>query len=361
MNNKRICFIIGSLAGGGAERSILTLTHQLIRSDVNVDIIVLKNKVEYEVNEIQCNIHFLSETSYLSKNPIINFYLFRKRIKKKIREFESSGTFDMFVSTLFLADRLVRTLNLRNVYFYIQNMQSANYLNQPWFKKVIYKYTYDNENLLVVSEGLKSDLLENIPIHPKQLETIFNSFDVEDIKRQCEDKISIKDPFVLHIGKFMDQKRHDILLKAYSQSGIKHKLVLMGSGFDEGSKVVKDVHFLIDKLNLTEKVIIVGFDSNPYKYLSKAKLFILSSDYEGFGNVLVESLICGTITVSTDCVSGPAEILVDELSDFLSPVGDVDGLAYNINKALSSNIKISESHYKRFSSEYIVQKFLNKL
>ena len=116
---------------------------------------------------------------------------------------------------------------------------------------------------------------------------------------------------------------------------------------------------LIEELGLRNKIILPGFQANPYIWMKHADLFVPSSDYEGFGNVIVESIICGTKVVSTDCPSGPSEILTGELAQFLCPPGDPVALAEKIKLALECNLEIKPGYYERFSIENCAEKYLN--
>jgi glycosyltransferase involved in cell wall biosynthesis len=113
---------------------------------------------------------------------------------------------------------------------------------------------------------------------------------------------------------------------------------------------------MIETLDLTEKVYLAGFKKNPYAWMRRAKLFVLSSDFEGLSNVLIESLICGTPAISTNCPSGPSEILIST-PDALSPVGDVEKLSYNIVKFSKNPPEINQADLSRFDSKTILKQY----
>ena len=115
---------------------------------------------------------------------------------------------------------------------------------------------------------------------------------------------------------------------------------------------------LAERLNIAKRVYFLGWVVNPHKYVKNAKLFVLSSDIEGFGNVIVESLSVGTPAVSTDCPVGPREILDDDLASFLSEPGSIQDLKIKIEVALSSYPKIDTDMLLKFDSDKITNEYL---
>ena len=154
---------------------------------------------------------------------------------------------------------------------------------------------------------------------PKTIQTIYNPFDIEEIREKAEEKIDLNFDYIINVGNLTKVKNQALLLKAYSKLDTNLHLVLVGKGNQE-----TNLKNLAKKLGIEKKVHFLGWQSNPYKYIKNAKLFVLSSNVEGFGNVLVESLILNTPVVSTNCPSGPNEILVDELSQFLAKDNNED-------------------------------------
>ena len=151
----------------------------------------------------------------------------------------------------------------------------------------------------------------------------------------------------------MVSKRQDILLKAYKKADVPYKLILLGEGKDE-----KKINTLIKNMGLKTQVILPGFSNNPFTWIKHAKLFIFSSDFEGFPRTLIESLIIGTPVISTDCPTGPREILTGTLEEFLVPKGDIDALATKINQALKDypdikKINLSWLRDDKISKQYI--------
>jgi glycosyltransferase involved in cell wall biosynthesis len=140
----------------------------------------------------------------------------------------------------------------------------------------------------------------------------------------------------------MPQKRHDLLLEAWREANPGMRLVLL-------TRPDERLHALIARLGLQGQVLLPGFQVNPYPWMRAARLLVLSSDHEGLPNVLIESLACGTPVVSTDCPSGPREILTGPLARFLVPVGDARRLAAAISDALHAPPDLAGVDLSRYS------------
>ena len=148
------------------------------------------------------------------------------------------------------------------------------------------------------------------------------------------DLYKISEPIILGVGRLNEVKGFDDLIKAHKyllMNNVKNKLIILGEGEQRGY-----LERLILELNVRDSVILKGFVDNPYKYMRSASVFVLSSKYEGFSVVIAEALSVGLPVVSTDCPSGPSEILEDGKYGLLSPVGDYEGLAMNIIETIQS-------------------------
>jgi glycosyltransferase involved in cell wall biosynthesis len=141
-------------------------------------------------------------------------------------------------------------------------------------------------------------------------------------------------PVLIAIGRLEQQKDYPTMIKAFAEvrQAQPARLLILGEGRDRIS-----LEKLIKEYGLDQDVSLPGFVSNPYAYLSRADLFVLSSRWEGLPTVLIEALCCGTQVVSTDCPSGPREILKDGKYGRLTPVGDVGALAAAINLSLKNH------------------------
>ncbi len=362
---KKIAIISDSLIGGGIEQVSIALAEAFKNNNLEVHLILLKNAVAPDLLK-KFHIHVLSENGRITNISKLRPYLFSKKIKRLNKEFD----FDIVLSNLadFAGMKTVELVGFKNLYTIIHNTQSKRRFKRHQKKGFsvlkaykLYKIrkSFKNKKLLCVSKGVEDDLLQIIKAKPQYIQTIYNPFDIQKIRAlaSVENKNIPKDKYVIHVGRFeLIHKRQDVLLQAYVLSNIQHKLVLLGGGQDQ-EKIQK----MIVELGIEDRVILPGFVDNPYNWIKNAELFIFSSDYEGFGNVLAESLIVNTPVVSTNCKSGPSEILSGELSKFLVPVGDVQSLSEKIVEAIDCYPKIERKHIDKFSADSIVKSYIGLL
>ena len=164
---------------------------------------------------------------------------------------------------------------------------------------------------------------------------------------------------VLTVGSLKDQKNHPLLLRAFARLAHRDaRLMLLGQGQNETM-----LRALAGELGIADRVIFAGFHADPSPFYATADLFALSSDYEGLPTVLIEALSFGLPVVSTDCPSGPAEILGDGRWGQLVPVGDLDALAHAMEEALAAPVD-REALKRRaadFSPEIAARKYLGLL
>ncbi|SMN01142.1 Glycosyl transferase, group 1 [uncultured Candidatus Thioglobus sp.] len=362
--NKNICLIIDTLIGGGAERVVLTLADTLQKLGHHVNVMIFHNRIHYSLDRINFKIHIIER-----EHPVrfLRRYKRAKDVQEKISELGIKV--DLTVSNSLGVHKVCKQAKLPNLYFCIHNTTSVSEFNRyknrkgwnkfrgrisRYFRSTWIKKLYKKQNLIAVSNGVKDDALK-FGIRPKSIRTIYNPFDFNDIRQQAKSYRPDEKDYIVHVGSFSKQKRHDILIKAYHQSGIDEQLLLLGDNENADGERMKQ---LAADLNLQNKVIFKGFNKHPYPYIKNAKALVLSSDFEGLPTVLIEALILGVPVVSTDCPSGPSEILVDDMSEFLSPVGDVGALAINIRKIIKTPVKATEANIESFCATTVAKQYL---
>lgn len=216
---------------------------------------------------------------------------------------------------------------------------------------------YDQRHLIAVSAAAKRSLLEGNKVVPQTCRVIYNPFDFAKIRKMAAERTENlpTEDYIIHVAKFDRYKRHDLLLDAFRQLAPPIKLVLLTKEHD-------GLLALIDQFGLRDRVIVAGFQQNPYPWIRQAKLLVLSSDSrEALPTVLIEALILGTPVVSTDCPTGPREILAGSLAQWLVPVNESGAMATKMQEALSGGYRIEEQLLERFSSKVVMQQFLELL
>jgi glycosyltransferase involved in cell wall biosynthesis len=194
----------------------------------------------------------------------------------------------------------------------------------------------------------RDDLRTGIGARRARIETIPNPFDFAAMKTLAAAPAGLpRRPYLIHVGRFSGQKRHDLLLDAFARLDPGLRLVLLAAD-DARLKA------MIEARGLAGRVEVAGFQQNPFPWIAPANLLVLCSDHEGLPNVIVEALALGVPVVSTDCPSGPREILGQALPDCLVPTGDAEALAGAMTRALANRPDTTRVDLSRYSKERVL-------
>ena len=357
----RFLFIIDTLETGGAERMVLSLAESLIKVGNDVSLLVLRDSICLDVPK-NIDLHVLNckKISFAPYNLIYAFLM-----RRYINELEAKGgIFDLIAANLNLSYRLSHISGIKNAYYCIHEAVSISSLSRrtglkKYFRKLRLKRILNGKNIITVSVGIKDDLLDVVGIKPGSIRTIYNGVCFGRIISMADMYESdIKADYVVHVGRLNKQKRQDVLLKAFKQSGADCKLVLVGEGPER-----KDIEKEIERLGLEEQVLMTGNVENPYPIIKNAMLMLLSSDYEGLPTVLLESFVLSTPVVSVDCYYGPREILGEKYGDYLAKHGDVKDLAEKISLGIDDvkhgRLIASPEHVRKFAIESVADEYIN--
>jgi len=187
-----------------------------------------------------------------------------------------------------------------------------------------------SDHIIAVSEGVRHSVSSKAGVPKERITTIYNPVvtpRLEVLSREIPDHpwlAGAGPPVILSAGRFVQVKDFPTLIRAFHKLSlvIPSRLILLGDGSQR-----KDLTALLRRLDLEDRVSMPGWVDNPYAFMARASLFALSSRMEGLPTVLIEALACGCPCVSTDCPSGPAEILEGGRIGCLVPVADVEALA----------------------------------
>lgn len=256
-------------------------------------------------------------------------------------------------------DRLFSTLPQVNFAVWLGNkisnrkakliLRETNYreegINTTALKQKLYGIIYrEADKVIGLSEGVSEHMVEKYQLDASKVTRIYNPVDIESIKRKsletCE--ISYTKKFkMIACGRLAKQKNYPLLIKALGKLKDKDyddfELFIMGEGPDE-----KYIKRMISDYGLSENIKLIGFQINPYAYMRQADLFILSSLWEGFGHVIVESMACATPVLATDCPHGPREILKDGEYGWLVPNDDPHQLSIELENLIYEHDRIRQ-------------------
>jgi glycosyltransferase involved in cell wall biosynthesis len=325
----RFVLFTTNLAGGGAEKALAKIGAGLAARGHEVDFVVCEDAGDYPP-PAGCRFHALSRHAG-------HGWLGKRRLAWRLGRLLGGRRHDLLVSTLPFADEVAMLARAPRRVCRIANTLSAEIARLHGAKAVRraarYRTLYARQPLVAVSQGVADDLRTGFGIVADHVRVIANPFDFAAIRSLAAESCAglPAEPYILHVGRFAAQKRHDLLLAAFAalvREGLPHRLVLLTP---PDPKLAE----LVTRHDLEDRVVVAGFQANPYPWMANAELLVLSSDHEGLPNVLIEALACGTRVVSTDCPSGPREILRGELARGLVPCGDAAALAQGMRDALA--------------------------
>ncbi|MDD5433085.1 MAG: glycosyltransferase [Candidatus Pacebacteria bacterium] len=345
-NKHKIAFLISSLENGGTERFIVNLLEGVNKDDFDVSLLLGQAKGEY-LNILPPHIEVVN----LNSKNIFSIIL---RLNKYLKIKKPDILFSVFPK-LNLAATITKTnfrtktkiiISERSTLSQIASSSATKFSHKfiaRFFLGALVKIFYRKADAIVcVSNGVKDDLAKIIGDLPT-LKVIYNPVINGDFYKLSQEPIEDERflnsslPKVLAVGRLTKAKDYLTMLRAFSLALSKNPLNLFIIGEGEERKKIEGI---IRELNLEKNVFLLGSQKNPFKYMAKADIFILSSILEGFPNVLVEAMACGAPVISTDCQSGPNEIIENGKSGILASVRDEKALADAIIKLLNDvNLK----------------------
>jgi glycosyltransferase involved in cell wall biosynthesis len=346
---KTILFILPDLNQGGAERVITTLCNELDRTKFCPKLVLFK-KEGYYLNHLKKDVEIIELNISRIRYSIFKIVPLIKKIKPEI-VFTGWGEISAFLSPLIPLFPKTKFIT-----------RETNVVSKHVTRKEIlffYRFYPNFHQIIAQSDDMKNDLIQNFNISEHKIVKINNPVDFDLINRLKEEEVSVgfdtSYKNIVAIGNLSPRKGFDLLLDVMNE--LKHEkiqLTILGDGAFKDELIKQK-----DELKLAN-VRFQGNVPNPFVYLKHADLFVLSSRYEGFPNVLLEAGACGTYSLANNAPGGINEIVQEGINAEVFPISDSKGFAEKIKEVLQENHpeeQIIESIHSRFSKEKIIQQY----
>ncbi len=359
-----VALYLPNLDGGGAERMMVNLASGFARRGYQTDLVLAEARGPYlEQVASEVNIVDLESSGVAASLPRLVRYLRQQRPESLLATLNHASV----VALLGCRLARVRTRTVireSNMLFPYQTPS----LRQRSLKASV-KLLYPTADAHVaVSQGVADSLQDFVKLNPKNVHTIYNPVITNGLLERARlapehpwlvDRSQSSPPVLLGVGRLTGQKDFGTLVRAFARvrQTQKAQLIILGEGTQR-----LNIEALAAELGVAEDVSLPGFVDNPFAFMARADLFVLSSRFEGLPGALIQAMACGCKVVSTDCPSGPAEILKGGLAP-LAPVGDAEALAQAMLETLNDPAPRPELRDRAldFSEETIIPQYLQVL
>jgi len=361
---KHIALFLPSLRGGGAEKVMVNLALGFVEQGLKVDLVLAKaegpylSRVPEEVRVVD-----LGARRVLYSLPGLVRYLRRERPQAMLSALNYANIVAIWAKLLARVQTHLVVSEQNTLSCSTQNAFSVRVKLLPLLIKIFYPYA---DAVVAVSHGVAEDLITMTGLPMEKVKVIYNPVITPELFVKAEEPLDHpwfrpgEPPVVLGVGRLTKQKDFPTLIRAFAlvRKERPARLMILGEG-EERPKL----ETLARELGIEEDFVLPGFVENPYKYMKRASAFVLSSRWEGLPAVLIEALALGVPVISTNCPSGPAEILEHGKWGCLVPVGEPHLLARAILEILQNDVRIPshKTAWERFSKENAVIAYLQVL
>lgn len=365
---KKILFYTSGVGLGGVEKVVLEVLKEIDKSKFDIKLALqyenenlFENEIPKEVNYkymlpqkiIDKSLYYKERKKNIFYKMLYSFMLSYEKytIKKNYLEFSK----DREIVIDFKSGDFLKLINLENrvdkkrICWLHGEITKLNKYEKR--KRFLRENLNKCDKVVCICEDMKNGVIKEIPELKEKLEVIYNPFDIEKIKIKSSDYSEIKDNeknllednYIIMVSRLDNvQKDFDTIIKAFKivkQKRKDIKLYLLGDGPDK-----EKIENMIKNEDLQEYIKLLGVKKNPYPWIKNSKLLVHSSRYEGLPTVLIEALILNKIIISSDCPTGPREILDNGKYGSLVEVGDYDSMAQEILELLQENSKKKEKY-----------------
>ena len=377
---REVTLFINSLTSGGAERILAIVATELVKQKIDVNLLCIEKDSVYKVPK-EVKVTYLSSLSKYDSNikkflylPLLALRL-KRYIKKNgtplIQSHIYRANFTNLLAKLFGAKHQVQVVEVTN----IGNLKDGDFAKKVNFYLIKILYRYANK-VIFISQKMREEFLKNFP-YVNNYCVINNPHDIEKIEQLSQERVENftfqrDKKYLITVGRLSPEKRLYSLIDTLKELDRDIELLIVGDGVEEQS-----LKAYTKEQNLQRRVHFLGRVDNPFKYIKASDIFVLASEGEGFPNVIIESMVCGTPIISTDCLTGPREILAPttninfqlkediEVAQYgiLYPIDDRDSLKKAIELLLNDNElytnyqKEAQIEAQRYSVKNIINQY----
>ncbi len=337
----KIAIVVSTLDLGGAQRAVSNIVMNL-PTDCEIDLIL--NSREHIVYPYRGNIISLDLEPQENRSGLLyqgKVFFKRLRLLRKLKREKGYNAVISFLDSANIANILTGKKFCKTIVSVRTRLSGENNWKYKIIVSNLVKLLYNKaDKVVAISEGVRQDLIDNFNIKKENVCTIYNCYDVKEIQEKaampCEEVEVEQDSFsIATMGRFVQQKGQWHLLRAFKEvlkEEPKAKLYILGEG-----ELQDYLYKMVDELEMRESVIFCGFLKNPFSLISKVKLFVFPSLWEGFGNALVEAMACGVPCIASDFKYGAREIMQDN-ADINLECKKVETVDYGILTPVCSNV-----------------------
>lgn len=336
MTKPHLAFFAHDLRGGGAERAVVRLVNAMARRDVLIDLVLVKKEGAF-LQELDARVRLVSLPGRRTATSFIG-------LKRYLNEAKPAALISA-MTHINISSVIARMLSKHKPKLILveHNQFDRNFALKKGLVRLAYKavpFLYRQADVIAgVSEGVRESIADVIGVPPEHLSVLYNPVVTPELTEQSLEKpdhmwLENRDrPVILAVGRLSKSKNYPLLLDAFSLlvQNVAARLIILGEGELRDTLVAQ-----ANALGIIDRVDFAGFRQNPFSYMSSCNVFVMSSDWEGHPTVMLEAMACGAPIVSTDCRSGPSEILAGGKFGRLVPTGDARALASALEATIAN-------------------------
>ncbi len=340
---------------------MLNLAHGFAEGGYAVDLLLAQAKGPY-LGDVHDSVRLvdLKASRVLTSLPALARYLRREQPKALISALNYANVVALWARRLAGVPSRVLVNEQNTISRSARNSARRRQRMVPYLVKRFYPWA---DYVIGNSQGVAADLSQVTGLPRERIKILYNPVITPEVREKARTPLNHtwfeagQPPVVLAVGRLAKQKDFPSLIRAFAQVRQTRpaRLLILGEGLDRPA-----LEALVNQLGLGDDVAMPGFVDNPYAYMSRASLYVLSSRWEGLPTVLIEALYCGPPIIATDCPSGPREILARGQHGLLVPVGDVTALTQAIEAGLAGKTpRPTAESWRPYAVETVVDQYIN--